>query len=753
MDTKAIVRQMTLEEKAGMCSGADMWRLKGVERLGIPPVTVTDGPHGLRKQMGAADHLGLNESLVAVCFPTAAALASSFDRALVREVGEALGDACQAEDVAVILGPGANIKRSPLCGRNFEYFSEDPYLTGEMATAHIQGVQSKNVGTSLKHYAVNNQETRRMTVDARLDERTLREIYLAGFEKAVRDARPWTVMGSYNKINGVYGCENPYTLTDILRDTWGFDGYVVTDWGAMNDKVAAIKAGLELQMPGGDASADQKLVDAVNNGALDEAILDRACERILSITMRYVENRKPETKFDYAGHHALARRVETEGLILLKNSGALPLPKAARVALIGKFAAEPVYQGGGSSHINPWKVDTALDAFREYSGQVTYAQGYETAKDESDPLLLDEAVKAAAGAEVAIVFAGMPAGFESEGFDRTHLNLPHCQNLLISAVADAQPNTVVVLHNASAVSMPWLEKVQAVVEAYLGGEAVGGAVYDALTGRVNPSGKLAETFPHRLEDTPAFLNFPGHGDVVSYSEGIYVGYRYYDIKKMDVLFPFGHGLSYTAFKYANLAIDKNEATDVETVMVSCEITNIGPVFGKEVAQLYVTRKTDGVPRPVRELKGFEKVSLNPGETKTVTFSLDRRAFAYYNADLGDWAVEEGVYGIEIGASSRDIRLESEIKLRPERPYYKPFTMDSTLGDLMENPVAGPIVANLLSAAFPAPMDAGPALGMEGGILKLISSAPLRALVGFSRGAFSEAQAQAMLAGINGALGT
>lgn len=751
MDVKSVVKQMTLEEKAGMCSGSDMWHLKGVERLGVPSVMVTDGPHGLRKQSGAGDHLGLNDSVVAVCFPTAAALASTFDRALVGEVGAALGDACQAEDVAVILGPGANIKRSPLCGRNFEYFSEDPYLTGEMAKSHIAGVQSRGVGTSLKHFAVNSQETRRMTVDARVDERTLREIYLAGFEKAVTEAKPWTVMCSYNKINGTYGCENPHTLTEILRDAWGFEGYVMTDWGAMNDKLASIKAGLELQMPGGDPAVDKKLADAVTSGALDEAVLDRACERIISITMRYAENRKPETKFDRKAHHALARKVEAEGCILLKNNGALPIREDAKVAVIGKFAAEPSYQGGGSSHINPWRVETALDAFKEFGGEVTYAQGYITDKDEDDLALLDEASKAAAAADVAIVFAGMPARFESEGFDRKHLDLPACQNQLISIVADAQPNTVVVLHNSSAVSMPWLKKVSAVIEAYLGGEAVGGAIYDVATGKVNPSGKLAETFPLRIEDTPAFLNFPGYGDVVEYREGIYVGYRFYDAKKMDVLFPFGHGLSYTTFEYSNLAIDKAEMTDAETVTVTCEITNTGKAFGKEAAQLYVTRKTDGVPRAVRELKGFEKVALNPGETKKVSFVLGKRAFAYFNVDLNDWCVEEGVYGVEVGASSRAIKLDGEIKVRPEKPFYKPFTLNSTLGDLMKNPVAAPFVANLMKAVFPMPEGDAPTPGVDDELMEMLGSMPLRAMVGFSRGAFSEEQAQAVLDGINAGL--
>lgn len=747
MDVKSAVRAMTLEEKAGMCSGSDLWHLKGVERLGIPSVMVTDGPHGLRKQTGSSDHLGINASAQAICFPTAASLASTFDRDLVRSVGEALGDECQAEDVAVILGPGANIKRSPLCGRNFEYYSEDPYLTGEMASAHIQGVQSRNVGASLKHFAVNNQETRRMTVDARLDERTLREIYLSGFEAAVRQAKPWTVMGSYNLINGLHGCENPHTLTEILRDTWGFDGYVMTDWGAMNDKIASVKAGLELQMPG-DLSADQKLVRAVTDGTLDEAILDRACARILSITMRYVENRRPETKFDYDAHHALARRVESEACVLLKNDGALPIKPGAKVALIGKFAEEPAYQGGGSSHINPYQVESAIWAFREYPGTVVYAQGYGTQRDEADAALAQEAVKAASEADVAIVFAGMPEGFESEGFDRRHLYLPDCQNALISAVADAQKNTVVVLHNSSAVAMPWIGKVSAVIEAYLGGEAVGGAICDVVTGTVNPSGKLAETFPLRIEDTPAYLFFPGYEDVVEYREGIFIGYRYYDAKKLDVLFPFGHGLSYTTFAYSNLALSADAMTDEEKLIVTCAITNTGTVFGKEAAQLYITRKTPGIPRAVRELKGFEKVALAPGETKTVHFMLEKRAFAYFNVNLNDWQVDEGVYGVEIGASSRDIRLEGELYVRPVKPLVRPFTLNSTLGELLQNPASAPVVGSFLKAFAPSEENADSSEGMGVSMIDLLGGMPLRAMIGFSQGAFTEEQAQAMLNGIN-----
>ena len=750
MDIKSIVSRMTTEEKAAFLSGNGMWFLKAVDSLGVPSVMVTDGPHGLRKQAGAGDHLGLNASVTAICFPTAASLASTFDRDLVNKVGQALGDECQAEDVAVILGPGANIKRSPLCGRNFEYFSEDPYLTGEMAAAHISGVQSKNVGTSLKHFAANNQESRRMMVDTIVDERALREIYLTGFEKAVKQAKPWTVMGSYNLVNGEHACENHRLLTDILRKEWGFDGFIVTDWGALADKLAGLKAGLDLQMPG-DPASDAKLLKAVRNGEVDEALLDDACERVLEIVYRYIENRAADTVFDYEAHHALARKVETEGAILLKNSGSLPVASGKKLALIGKFVEKPVYQGGGSSHIHSWAVTSALDAFKEYEGEVRYAQGYMTDKDETDDKLLAEAIDAASCADTAIIFAGMPEGFESEGFDRKHLFLPNCQTALIEAVAKANPNTVVVLHNSSAVAMPWLDKVSAVIEAYLGGEACGGAMFDIITGKVNPSGKLAETFPLRIEDTPAYLNFPGWNDRVEYREGIYVGYRWYDARNMEVLFPFGHGLSYTTFEYSNLRISKEAMTDADTVEVSCDITNTGAVAGREAAQLYVTRITEGTPRPVRELKGFDKVLLAPGETKTVSFTLSKRSFAYYNTDISDWYVDDGIYGIEIGASSRDIRLIGQIKVTPLKPIPRVYTMDSSLGEMLSNPAAAAALAPMLQAFGGGNAEGEDGtMGMGVNAMDMLSGIPLRAMVGFSGGAFSEEMAMGLLAMVNAA---
>ena len=541
-DVKGIIREMTLEEKAGMCSGKDFWHLKGVERLGIPEVMVSDGPHGLRKQAAEADHLGLNESIKAVCFPTACATACSFDRDLLEEMGERIGDECQAEDLSVILGPAVNIKRSPLCGRNFEYFSEDPYLASQMAAAHIKGVQSKNVGTSIKHFAANNQEHRRMSCSSEVDERTLREIYLAAFETAIKEGKPDTVMCSYNRINGEFASENHWLLTEVLRDEWGFDGYVMSDWGAVNDRVKGLKAGLELEMPASGGTTDKEIVEAVKNGELDEAVLDRAVERILNIVFKFADNRQ-EGKFDKEEDHKLAAKIEAESMVLLKNEGVLPLPtQGKKIAFIGKFAEAPRFQGGGSSHINSFKITGALEAAKEVA-QVTYAQGYDIKEDVIDQDMLNQAVETAKEADVAVIFAGLPDAFESEGYDRSHMRMPECQNTLISEIAKVQENVVVVLHNGSPVEMPWADEVKGILEAYLGGQAVGQAEVDVLFGKANPCGKLAETIPYKLADNPSYLNFPGDGQTVAYNEGVFVGYRYYDTKEMPVRYPFGYGLS------------------------------------------------------------------------------------------------------------------------------------------------------------------------------------------------------------------
>ena len=683
-DVKAIIREMTLEEKAGMCSGKDFWHLKGVERLGIPEVMVSDGPHGLRKQAEEADHLGLNESIKAVCFPTACATACSFDRDLLEEMGERIGDECQAEDLSVILGPAVNIKRSPLCGRNFEYFSEDPYLASQMAAAHIKGVQSKNVGTSIKHFAANNQEHRRMSCSSEIDERTLREIYLAAFETAIKEAKPDTVMCSYNRINGEFASENHWLLTEVLRDQWGFEGYVMSDWGAVNDRVKGLKAGLELEMPGSGGNTDKEIVEAVKNGELEEAVLDRAVERILNIVFKFTDNRQ-EGKFDLEEDHKLAAKIAGESMVLLKNEGVLPLPaQGKKIAFIGKFAETPRFQGGGSSHINSFKITSALEAAKEVA-EVTYAQGYDVKEDVIDQAMLDQAVETAKEADVAVIFAGLPDAFESEGYDRTHMRMPDCQNTLISEIAKVQENVVVVLHNGSPVEMPWADQVKGILEAYLCGQAVGQAEVDILFGKVNPSGKLAETIPYKLSDNPSYLNFPGDGQKVEYKEGVFVGYRYYDTKEMPVRYPFGYGLSYTTFEYSDLQLSSDKIKDTDKLKVTLKVKNTGNRAGKEIVQLYVADKTGAASRPVKELKNFVKVELQPQEEKTVEMELDKRSFAWYNTDIHDWYAASGEYEILAAASSRDIRLKKTVYVESTTELPMHIHMNTTIGELLENP--------------------------------------------------------------------
>ena len=749
MNVKEIVRKMTLEEKAGLCSGADFWRTKEVERLEVPQMMVSDGPHGLRKQEETADHLGLDESVKAVCFPAGCATAASFDRKLLRTLGETLGKECQAEGIGVLLGPAVNIKRSPLCGRNFEYFSEDPYLAGQMASSYIKGVQSKGVGTSIKHFLANNQEHRRMSSSSEVDERTLREIYLPAFEEAVKKAKPWTVMCSYNRINGVYAAQNKKYLTDVLRGEWGFDGFVVSDWGAVNDRAADLEAGLDLEMPSSFGVNDKKIVEAVESGALSEEVLDKAVERILSIVDRSVENRKEGATYDKEEDHRLARRIAAESMVLLKNDGVLPLRKGARIAFIGEFAEKPRFQGGGSSHINTFKTESAWEmADRSH---VIYAQGYSTKENKLDDTLLSEAIRAAALAETAVVFAGLPDAFESEGFDRTHMRLPEYQNELIEAVCNANPNTVVVLHNGSPVEMPWIHKVKGILETYLGGQAIGGAVVDVLYGDVNPSGRLPETFPLKLEDNPSYIFYIGEGDKVEYREGVFVGYRYYDKKKMDVLFPFGHGLSYTSFQLSNLKLSKKKMEDTEELQVTVEVKNTGRCAGKEVVQLYVAAPEDGdVIRPVRELKGFEKVELAPGERKTVSFRLGKRAFAYYDAEISDFRVPTGEYRIEIGRSSRDICLSEEVTVTDTSGKRQPITMDTTIGDILKLSGAKEIIEKMIKRMGIA--DSGSDGNLGEGTADMAAAMqrymPLRSALSFSGGQVTLEQVEEILDRLN-----
>ena len=753
MDIKALVSQMTLEEKAGLCSGLDFWHTKPVERLGVPSVMVSDGPHGLRKQDEKADHLGVNDSIKAVCMPAACATASSFDRDLMGRMGQAIGDSCQHEKLGVVLGPAVNIKRSPLCGRNFEYFSEDPYLAGEMSAAYINGVQSKNVGTSIKHFAANSQEHRRMSSSSNADERTLREIYFPAFEISVRKAQPWTVMCSYNRVNGVYASENPWLLTDVLRKEWGFKGYVMSDWGAVSDRVAGVAAGLDLEMPSSSGINDRKIVAAVKSGELDEKIVDQACERILEINYRYLDNARPETPWDQEADHQLSARIAEECMVLLKNDGILPLNKTDEVAFIGEFAAKPRFQGGGSSHINAFRTTSAVEAAQGLP--VTYVQGYSAARDMATDEMIAEAVQAAKAAKVAVVFAGLPDAYESEGYDRTHMAMPACQNRLIEAVAGANPNTVVVLHNGSPVEMPWLGKVKAVLEAYLGGQAVGIATVRLLYGDANPCGHLAETFPVKLSDNPSYLYYGGEGDEADYREGVFVGYRYYDKKEMPVLFPFGFGLSYTTFACSNLRLSGAKITDQETLTAAVTVTNTGSRAGKTVVQLYVGDRESTVLRPIRELKGFEKVELQPGESRDVTFTLDKRAFAYWNAAIHDWHVETGAFTIEVGQSSRDIEVSGEVTVESTVALPRHYTADSIFMDVMADPKAkealGPMLASIQKAFAPS-ADAGDAaqeaISADMG-LAMMRYMPLRGLVSFSPDKVTDDTLKQLLDALNG----
>lgn len=730
-----IIQQMSLEEKAALCTGESMWTTTPVERLGVPRLTMSDGPHGVRR---VPDSHAINApSLPATCFPTASCLASTWDVDLIRAVGQALGEEAAALGVDVLLGPGVNMKRTPLCGRNFEYYSEDPYLAGRMAVAFIDGLQSKGVGASLKHFAANNQEYQRFSINAIVDERALREIYLPAFEMAVTQARPWTVMCAYNKLNGTYCSEHHELLVDILKNEWGFEGLVVSDWGAVHDRVNALQGGLDLEMPGPQPHRTQAVIEAARAGALDEAVLDEAARRILNIVFKAAASRKGGA-FDKAAHHALARQVAGEGMVLLKNNGVLPLRHPRRIAVIGRAAKEPHYQGGGSSHINPTQVDIPLDELQKLAGNshLTYCAGY-PATPAFDQALIDEAVSAARAADVALIYAALPGFKESEGYDRPDLDLTPQQVALIKAVSAAQPQTVVILNNGSAVTMSeWIDGVAAVLEAWMMGQAGGGAIADVLFGAVNPSGKLAETFPLKLADTPAHINFPGENGAVRYGEGLFIGYRYYDAKETPVLFPFGHGLSYTTFAYSNPRLSASEITDQDTLTVWVDVTNTGPVTGKEVAQVYVHDRQSSLRRPYKELKGFAKIALQPGETKTVTIALDFRAFAFYHPGYKEWIAEDGVFDILIGASAADIRLSQTVTLRATRDLPCLLNRESTvrewLNDRRGRPVFEPVYQAMrarMGATFGADNDPEH-IGMD--MMDFMMEMPLLSLLYFQQ---------------------
>jgi beta-glucosidase len=741
-EIKELIAKMTLEEKAGLCSGKGAWHTKAITRLGIPSIMMADGPHGLRKQSEEEDHLGNDHSRPATCFPTAATLACSWDRELVAKIGAALGKECQAEGISILLGPGVNIKRSPLCGRNFEYYAEDPYLTAELATSYVRAVQEEGVGTSLKHFAANNQEHRRMSVDAQVDERTLREIYLAAFEQVVKKAQPWTVMCAYNKLNGEYCAEHTPLLTDLLKKEWGHEGFVVSDWGAVNDRVKGLTAGLELEMPSSSGINDHKLVEAVKKGELAEGVLDQAVERILRVIYKAVEHRKEGATFDQQAHHRLAREAGRECMVLLKNDDQiLPLKSGETIAVLGALAKNPQFQGGGSSRVNPTKVDQPYTELEKAAGNQTkllYAAGYCLDQDERAEDLLTAAQRVAAQAQVAVVFVGSTP--ETEGEDRSHLRIPDGQRALIEAVTEVQPNVVVVLSNGSPVEMPWLGKVKGVLASYLGGQAAGGAIADLLFGAANPCGKLAETFPQELAHNPSYLNFPGEGDRVDYREGLFVGYRYYDTKKIKPLFPFGYGLSYTTYAYTGMTVEHKEISADQTVTVTVRVKNTGSRAGKEIIQIYIKDQKSSVIRPEKELKAFAKVALAPGEEQAVTFTLDKRAFAYFSVESKDWWVESGEFVIMVGSSAQEIRLIETIRVNSKQTMEKKFNRNSIFQDLLADPVGAALIADLI------PQIAGNVDPAR--IMKQIEYMPLRALLSFSQGKVDEAMLAKILAKLN-----
>lgn len=726
------ISTLTLEQKASLLSGHDFWTTKAIDEAGIPSIVLTDGPHGIRRQAGDADHLGINDALPSTCFPPAVAVGSSWDPEVAAQLGAAVGREALAFGVSVVLGPGINIKRSPLCGRNFEYYSEDPLLSGTLGAAHVTAMQEVGPGASVKHFAANNQEHERMRISADVDERTLREIYLPAFERVVKESAPATVMCSYNKVNGVYASHNPWLLTDVLRTEWGFEGAVVSDWGAVSDRVAGVAAGMDLEMPGSGGATDQQIVDAVRSGALTGSVVDDAVRRVIALTQL------PHTAtddFDADAHHSLARTLAADSVVLLKNdNAALPLARVSRLAVIGTFATEPRFQGGGSSHINPTRTDAALDSIRDLALErgitVEHADGFRLGGSVEQESLRSQAVAVAARADIAIVFAGLSDQEESEGFDREALDLPEAQIAVIRDVAAAAKRTVVVLSNGGVVSLEgWHDEVDAILEGWLLGQAGGSALADVLFGVVNPSGHLAETIPLRLQDTPSWNNFPGEQGHVRYGEGVMVGYRHYVSAEAPVRYPFGHGLSYTTFATSDLHV---ETTGEDSARVAVTIRNTGDVAGKHVVQVYVATDAGPVRRPLRELRAFSKISLDPGETRTVELSLDRRAFAYWDVELDRWVVAAGEYSIQVGQDVSTILVEEPIALRGDI-IVRPLTLDSTVGDWFGHPAVGPALQQGLSAGMSEEQrkhaEANP------NDLKMVESMPMQQFLAFTGGAF------------------
>ena len=659
-----IVGKMTLEQKAAFVSGFNYWQLEESKELGLPQIMVTDGPHGLRKKnpdKKASDGVGLGNSVPTTCFPPAATSSCSWDPELLYQAGVAIAEEALKEQVSVVLGPGTNIKRAPTCGRNFEYFSEDPYLAGKISAGFVNGVQSKGIGTSLKHYACNSQEAFRMIVNEVVDERALREIYLTAFEICVKESQPWTIMNSYNRINGEYASQNKHLQEEILRDEWGFEGLIVTDWGSSVDRIPGLMYGTDLEMPSSSDINTKKIIAAVKNGELDEAILDKRVDNVVALIMKAKKVLGDNHTYDKDAHNALSCKVAESSMVLLKNDdNILPIKKGQKIAVIGELAASPRFQGAGSSVINPTMLDNALDELKKLGADVVYARGYDKSKDVIDEALVNEAVEAAKNADVALVFAGLTDEFEGEGYDRLNIEMPNCHNNLISAVANANPDTVVVLAGGSVIRMPWVNEVKGLLNAGLGGQAGGQAAAKIITGVVVPSGKTSETYPLAYEENPTYGNYPAGPVTSEHRESVYIGYRYYDKAQKDVLFPFGYGLSYTTFEYSNLNVSADSIKDTDTLKVSFTLKNTGDVDGAEVAQVYVADKESTIFRPVKELKGFKKVFLKAGEEKTVEFELDKRAFAFFNVEINDWMIETGEFDILVSASSRDVKLSATV---------------------------------------------------------------------------------------------
>ena len=667
MKYKELINKMTLEEKASLMSGKDFWQTQEIDRLGIKNMFLADGPHGIRKQTAAADHLGLNPSNPATCFPTAATIANSWDEELAEKIGEYLGIEAVEQKVNVLLGPGINMKRNPLCGRNFEYFSEDPYLAGKMAAGYIRGIQSHGISACVKHFAVNNQEERRMVIDTVVDERTLREIYLTAFEIAVKEGKTKSIMSSYNMLNGTFTNENIHLMKDILRDEWKFDGVVVTDWGGCNDRVAGLIAGNELEMPTTAGESNKEIIDAIRSGKIKESVLDECVDRLLDLifTTEKAFEKAPK-QFDINEHHKMAQKVAEEAIVLLKNEeNILPLKSNTEVAIIGDFAKEARYQGAGSSIVNPTILDNTLDCFEEIGFvNIGYEPGFNR-YGKNDKKKIEKACALAKKADVVLLYIGLDEVTEAEGLDRQSMKIPQNQIDLLNALYEVNKNIIAVLSCGAAVEMPWIGKVKGLLHSYLSGQAGAKAIFRVLSGDVNPSGKLAETYPLSYKDTPSYKHFPGKEVSVEYREGIYIGYRYYDTANVNVLFPFGYGLSYTTFEYSDIKVTNDK--------VSFKIKNIGNMHGKEIAQLYVGCKSKEIFRAKKELKGFSKVSLNPGEEKEVTILFDDKTFRYFNVKTSKWEVESAEYEIMIGASSKDIRLVDTIFIEgtnAELPYNK-----------------------------------------------------------------------------------